>query len=164
MINYGYTIKKSKTMQKQLEMLKKSRQLTLKAIENCNIEQLNKIPEGFKNNIAWNITHLVVTQQLLCYKLAGLDCLISEEKINNFQKGTAPTYIISNEEFEIIKKQFLELPEKLKEDYSKGTFKNYIEYKTSVDITLNNIEDGIVFNLYHEGIHLGIILQLLKFI
>lgn len=151
-------------MQKQFEMLKKSRQLTLKSIENCTIEQLNKIPKGFKNNIAWNIAHLVVTQQLLCYKLAGLDCLISEETITNFQKGTAPTYTISNEEFEIIKKQFLELPERLEEDYTKGIFKNYYEYKTSVDITLNTVEDGIVFNLYHEGIHLGIILQLLKFI
>ncbi|WP_456379299.1 DinB family protein [Lutibacter sp.] len=151
-------------MEKQFEMLKKSRQLTWKAIENCSMEQLNKIPEGFKNNIAWNITHLVVTQQLLCYKLAGLDCLISEEMILNFQKGTSPTYTISEKEFEAIKKQFIELPKKLEEDYAKGIFKNYAEYKTSVDITLNTVEEGIIFNLYHEGIHLGIILQLLKFI
>lgn len=151
-------------MQKQFDTLKKSRLLTLKIIENLTIEQLNKIPEGFKNNIAWNITHLVVTQQLLCYKLSGLKCLISEELITNFQKGTAPTYTISEDEFETIKKQFIELSDRLKEDYNTGLFKNYIEYKTSVDITLNNIEDGIIFNLYHEGIHLGIILQLLKFI
>lgn len=151
-------------MKKQFEMLKKSRQLTLKAIENCSMEQLNKIPEGFKNNIAWNITHLVVTQQLLCYKLAGLDCLISEEMILNFQKGTSPTYTISEIEFETIKKEFIELPIKLEEDYAKEIFKNYLTYETSVAITLSTIEDGIIFNLYHEGIHLGIILQLLKFI
>lgn len=151
-------------MQRQVDTLKKSRQLMLKIIENLTIEQLNKIPKGFKNNIAWNITHLVVTQQLLCYKLSGLDCLISEEMIHNFQKGTAPTYTISEEEFKTIKEQFLEFPDRLREDYDKGLFKNYFEYKTSVDITLNSIEDGIVFNLYHEGIHLGIILQLLKFI
>jgi hypothetical protein len=151
-------------MERQIETLKKSRQLTLKIIENLTIEQLNKIPEGFKNNIAWNVTHLVVTQQLLCYKLAGLDCLVSEEMITNFQKGTAPTYTISETEFETIKEQFLQLPIKLKEDYSNNLFKNYIEYKTSVDVTLKSIEDGIIFNLYHEGIHLGIILQLLKFV
>jgi len=151
-------------MQKQFDTLKKSRLLILKIIENLTIEQLNKIPVGFKNNIAWNITHLVVTQQLLCYKLSGLDCLISEEMIANFQKGTTPTYTISEDEFNTIKEQFLELPEQLKKDYNHKLFKNYIEYKTSVNIKLNSIEDGIIFNLYHEGIHLGIILQLLKFV
>jgi hypothetical protein len=151
-------------MQQQFNVLIKSRELTLKAIENCTIEQLNKIPEGFKNSIAWNIAHLVVTQQLLCYKLSGLNCLVSDEMITNFQKGTAPTYSVSETEFENIKKQFISLPEILIEDYSKGIFHKYVEYKTSVDITLNTIDDGILFNNYHEGIHLGIILQLLKFI
>jgi len=151
-------------MQKQFEMLKKSRQLTLKTIENCTIEQLNKIPTGFKNSIAWNIAHLVVTQQLLCYKLSGLNCLISEDMIEKFQKGTSPTDTISEAEFEAIKKQFIELANRLEEDYQKGIFKKYIEYKTSVDITLKTIDDGIMFNTYHEGIHLGVILQLLKFI
>lgn len=151
-------------MQKQFDTLKKSRQLILKVIKGLTIEQLNKIPEGFNNNIAWNVAHLLVTQQLLCYKLAGLDCLVSDKMITNFQKGTAPTYIISESEFEIIKEQFLYLPNKLKEDYSTNLFKNYSEYKTSVDVTLNSIEDGVVFNLYHEGIHLGIILQLVKFV
>ena len=151
-------------MQKQFETLIKSRQLTLKAIRGLTIEQLNKIPGGFKNNIAWNVAHLVVTQQLLCYKLAGLDCLVSDKMIANFQKGTSPTNTISEAEFETITAQFLQLPNQLKEDYSNSLFKNYSAYKTSVDVTLNSIEDGVIFNLYHEGIHLGIMLQLLKFV
>lgn len=151
-------------MQKHFDTLKKSRLLTLKAINGLTIEQLNKIPEGFKNNIAWNVSHLVVTQQLLCYKLSGLKCLISDELIVNFQKGSAPSYKISESEFEEIKKLFLELPDNLMEDYANGIFKSYNEYTTSVDVTLGNIDDAIIFNLYHEGIHLGIVLQLKKFI
>ncbi|MGV8947381.1 MAG: DinB family protein [Lutibacter sp.] len=151
-------------MQKQLEIIKQSRKLVLKIIEGLSIEQLNKIPDRFKNNIAWNIAHVAVTQQLLCYKLSGLNCLVSEEMIANFQKGTAPTYPISEAEFETIKTLFLELPTRLEEDYNKGIFKNFIEYKTSVNITLNHIEDGINFNIYHEGIHLGVILELMKFV
>jgi hypothetical protein len=151
-------------MQKHFEILLKTRQLLLNLVENYTMEQLNKIPQGFKNNIAWNIAHLAVTQQLLCYKLSGLSCLVSEEMIAKFQKGTAPNYIISKDEFESIKLQFSQLPVKLEVDYNKGIFKNYFEYKTSVDITLNSIDDGIMFNTYHEGIHLGIILQLMKFV
>lgn len=151
-------------MQKRFDTLLKSRQLTLKVIQNLTNEQLNKIPAGFKNNIAWNVAHLLVSQQLLCYKLSGLECLVSAEMIENFQKGSAPNYIVSTEEFETIKETFLKLPVKLNEDYSKGIFKNYTEYTTSVKVTLSNIEDAIDFNLLHEGIHLGIILQLAKFV
>jgi len=151
-------------MQKRFDTLLKSRQLTLKVIQNLTNEQLNKIPQGFKNNIAWNVAHLLVTQQLLCYKLSGLDCLVSTEMIEDFQKGSAPKYKVTNEAFETIKEQFIQLPVKLDEDYSKGIFKNYTEYTTSVNVTLINIEDAIDFNLFHEGIHLGIILQLAKFV
>lgn len=151
-------------MQKRFDTLLKSRQLMLTIIENLSNEQLNKIPTGFKNNIAWNVAHLLVTQQLLCYKLSGLDCLVSNKMIENFQKGSAPNYIVSEKEFDTIKKQFLQFPVQLNKDYEKGIFKNYTEYSTSVNITLSSIEDGIDFNLYHEGIHLGVILQLLKFV
>jgi hypothetical protein len=151
-------------MQGQFNILKKSRLLTLKAINNLTIDQVNKIPQGFKNNIAWNMAHLVVTQQLLCYKLSGLECLVSDELINNFQKGSLPSYTISEKEFEMIKKQFTDLPIKMEEDFEKGVFKNYNSYTTSVDITLNDIKGAISFNNYHEGIHLGVILQLKKFI
>jgi len=151
-------------MQKHFDILIKTRQLLLKITEHLSMEQLNKIPQGFKNNIAWNIAHMAVTQQLLCYKLSGLNCLVSDEMIADFQKGTAPNHTISKEEFETIIEQFLRLPLQLEEDYNKGIFKNYSEYKTSVNITLNSVDDAIMFNTYHEGIHLGIILQLMKFV
>jgi len=151
-------------MQKRFDDLIKTREFLLKVTENITIDQLNKIPEGFKNNIAWNIAHLVVTQQLLCYKLAGLECLVSNEMVENFQKGTSPNYTISEAEMETIKIQLLELPIKLKEDYSKGIFKNYNTYTTSIGVSLNSVDEAIAFNSYHEGIHLGIILQLKKFV
>ena len=151
-------------MQKNFNDLLQTRKFLQSKIENLTIEQLNKIPKGFKNNIAWNFTHLVVTQQLLCYKLSNLDCLVSKEMIENFQKGSVPNYEITSEEFEKIKALFMQLPIKLEEDYNAGVFKEYGTYKTSIGVTLNSVEDAISFNLYHEGIHLGIILQLLKFI
>lgn len=151
-------------MQHHFITLKQSRKLISKLIENFSIEQLNNIPTGFKNNIAWNIAHLMVTQQLLCYKLSGLPCLISDEMIQKYQKGTVPNETISINEFKTIKELFLNLPNKLEIDYVEGIFKEYNKYTTSVNITLNSIEEGISFNNYHEGIHLGIILQLAKFV
>ena len=36
----------------------------------------------------WNIAHCIVTQQLLTYKLSGLEGVISDEMIAKFRKGT----------------------------------------------------------------------------
>lgn len=151
-------------MNTQFEILKKSRRLILKKIENLSIEQLHLIPEGFTNNIAWNLAHLVVTQQLLHYKLSGLNCLIPDDLIDNYKKGTFPTDTFSEEDFEQIKELFIGLPNTLEEDFEAGIFKEYITYKTSVDFSLDSIETAISFNNLHEGIHLGIIMSLIKLV
>jgi hypothetical protein len=140
-------------MKNQFTILKKSRALTLKAIEGLTLEQLHKIPDGFKNNIAWNIAHLVVTQQLLHYKLSGLDCLCPDTLIENYRKGTFPTTRFSQEEFDEVLDLFKGLPETLEEDFEAGIFEQYTEYPTSTGIVLNAIEIAIPFNNYHEGIH-----------
>ena len=149
-------------MQKQFEILKANRVLILKIIEHLSVEQLNKIPDGFKNNIAWNIAHLVVTHQLLCYKNSGLNILVPEEMIERYKKGTAPTNNMNEEEIAYVKEQLLALIDTFKEDYNANIFNEYTAYPTSVHITLNNIDEAFQFNNYHEGIHLGIILSLIK--
>lgn len=151
-------------MESVFDGLNKGRVLMLKAIDGYSIEQLNKIPDGFSNNIAWNIAHLVVTQQLLCYRMSGLPCLVSDEMIELYKKGTAPTKTVSKEEFEEIKQLFISLPLKFEEDYNNKIFQDYTSYTTSVNVTLYDIESAGTFNLFHEGIHLGAILALRKLV
>ncbi|WP_422089706.1 DinB family protein [Tenacibaculum ovolyticum] len=151
-------------MNTQFEILKKSRELILKKIENLSIEQLHLIPDGFKNNIAWNVAHLVVTQQLLHYKLSGLNCLASDELIEGYKKGTLPTGIFSEEEFEEVKELLIGLPDTLKEDYEAGIFTEFTTYETSLGFVLDSVETAIAFNNLHEGIHLGTIMALTKLV
>ena len=151
-------------MQKHFETLRESRKMILKIIAQLSIEQLNKIPQGFHNNICWNVTHLLVSQQLLCYKLSGLESELSEDLIENFKKGSAPTFTMSSSAFDEVCTKFMGFVDTLELDYNRGHFQSYNAYTTSVNVTLNTIEDAIVFNTYHEGIHLGIILQLLKLV
>lgn len=151
-------------MEKQFEILRANRALILKIIENLSIEQLNKIPEGFKNSIAWNVGHLVITQQALCYRLAGLPISVNEEMGERFGKGSTPHNDVTREEFEKIKEQLIILPGSFEEDYKAGIFTNYKSYTTSANVTLNSINDGIEFNNFHEGIHLGVIMTLKKLV
>jgi len=151
-------------MKHQFVNLKKGRMLMLKVIDGLTIEQVNTVPKGFNNNIAWNVAHLVVTQQLLCYKLSGLPCAVSDEMIAAYKKGTSPSKEISSEEFEEVKKLFVSLPVRFEEDYDAGLFKAYNEYTTSVGVTLSDIETACSFNLFHEGIHLGVLLALKRLV
>lgn len=151
-------------MKTQFNILTKSRELVLKVIDGLTLEQLHKIPEGFNNNIAWNIAHLVVTQQLLHYKLSGLNCLCPEELIDTHRKGTTPTKIFTQEEFNEVLELFTALPKTLEEDFNAGIFEKYTEYPTSTGFVLDSIENAIPFNNLHEGLHLGTIMALKKLV
>ncbi|MEL4306803.1 DinB family protein [Joostella sp. CR20] len=146
----------------QFEILEKSRKAVLKATENLSEEQINQIPTGFKNNIAWNVIHLLVTQQLLCYKLAGQPMYVSDALVNDYRKGTAPNpeKPVSLEDFNAYKEELMLNIERIKQDYKSIT--SYNSYTTSVGMTLASIEDAITFNNYHEGLHTGFINALLR--
>ena len=148
----------------QFEVLKKSRSLVLKFIEGLTMKQLSEIPKGFNNNIAWNVAHLVVTQQLLHYKLSGLQCLVSDELIEGYRKGTKPEHPFTEDEFEEVKELLIALPDTLKEDYDVGIFKEFTQYETNSGFILSSFEHAIAFNNLHEGTHLGTIKAMRKLV
>tara|TARA_R110001583_G_scaffold883_1_gene7930 strand:- start:1430 stop:1897 length:468 start_codon:yes stop_codon:yes gene_type:complete len=125
-------------------------------------ELLLKIPNGYRNNIWWNIAHVVVTQQLLVYKLSGVDMKIPLELIDKFKKGSVPDGTATDDEIDMIKGFLFSTIEWAQEDYENGVFKDFVVYETSAKVTLNNVEDAIAFNLFHEGLHLGVVLSLKK--
>ncbi|MBC8766660.1 DinB family protein [Arenibacter sp. BSSL-BM3] len=125
-------------------------------------ELLLQIPDGYRNNIWWNIAHVVVTQQLLVYKLSGQPMRLDDALVEKFKKGTVPDGMATDKELQLVEDLLLPTVTWMQEDYEKGIFKGYNEYTTSANVTLSNVEDAIMFNVYHEGLHLGAILSLLK--
>lgn len=146
------------------DLLKKSRLLILKLIEGFTLDQLNKIPEGYGNNIIWNVGHLIVTQQLLCYKLSRAPMNVSDEMVEKYRKGSAPKADVNQAEVDELKRLFVELPDQFEKDINKHIFKEYDSYTTSVNVTLTDIDSANAFNNFHEGIHLGVILALRKLV
>lgn len=142
----------------------KNRKLLESILDNYSLEELNKTPEGFSNNIIWNIAHTIVTQQLLVYRLSGLPCIVSDDMIEEFKKGTKPERDLSQAEVDAIRNLLFSTIEKTKEDYKNKVFQQFNEYTVTTKSTLTNVEEAIDFNCYHEGIHLGIILSLRKFV
>jgi len=52
-------------MNQTFDITRKSRKLLSQFLEDYTLEQLNAIPEGFSNNLIWNLVHIVVVQQML---------------------------------------------------------------------------------------------------
>jgi hypothetical protein len=151
-------------MKVQFDILTKTRSIILYYIKELSLDQLHIIPDGFNNNIAWNIAHLVVTQQLLHYKLSGNDCLVSDELIAAYQKGTSPSVKFSQQAFDEVLELFQGLPSTLEEDFEAGIFKEYSAYKTSTGFVIDSMEKAIIFNNFHESLHLGVIMSLKKLV
>ena len=121
------------------------------------------IPKGFNNNLYWNVAHCVVTQQLLCYKLSNNNIIIDSELVELYKKGTKPQVGVPNIiEVGKVKDLLFTAVEQIEKDYEAGLFKNYKQYETSYGVTLNSIDDAILFNNSHEALHLGYMLAMSK--
>ncbi len=125
-------------------------------------DDLTTIPKGFKNNILWNIAHSITIQQRLAYSLSGEKMHIPEDFVEKYGNGSVPEENITAEEINRVESLLFSPLEKTKEDYEKGIFKTFTTYTTSAKITLKNIDDAILFNSYHEGLHLGYIFAIRK--
>jgi len=144
------------------DILEKNRALMASFLDHFSVEQLNKVPEGFNNNIIWNIAHLIATQQLLTYKLSGLPMRVDEAFVDTYRKGTKANGVVSADDIATIKSMLFSSVEQTKTDYANGLFKTFNAYTTSTGSTLTSFEDAMAFNNYHEGIHLGYILAMKK--
>jgi hypothetical protein len=133
-------------------------------LKSHTLDQLNKIPEGYNNNLIWNIAHVIVVQQMLVYKLSGLPMMISDEMVEQYKKGTKPEHIATQAEVDAIQIALEETINQTEIDLENKIFTNYQEYPTSAGIVLKSAEEAMAFNDFHEGLHIGIIMSIRKFV
>lgn len=147
-------------------ILSKTRANVKKLVTSCSLDQLNKIPEGFSNSIMWNFGHIVITQQLLCYKLSNTEMFVNNDLIEKYRKGSKPdsNSPVSQEEYDTLMSLFDRSPALMEADYENNRFGEYKEYTTSYGMTLSSIEEAIRFNNVHEAMHLGQCIFLKKFV
>ncbi len=143
-----------------INILKKTRQLTHQAVSELSHEAYLTIPPGFDNNIAWNVGHIIVVQELLSYKLCGVEMAVSEEQVAMFKNGTSPADWQREPDVPHLLEQLLALPQRLEADYRSGVFSKFQPFTTSTGVYLPTLAEALVFINFHEGLHLGFILAL----
>ncbi len=151
-------------MEASLKTLTTNRSILSSFLEKYSLEELNQIPADFNNNIIWNIGHIIAVQQRLVYALSNLPMYISDDLFNLYKPGTKPLIAATQEEVDTLKTLLTSLADNTKNDLAAGKFQTYKEITTSTGFNLASIEDAMTFNNFHEGLHLGYILSIRKFL
>ena len=145
-----------KKMNQTFEITRTSRKIVSQFLENHTLEQLNKIPEGFKNNLIWNIAHIVVTQQLLVYKFSGLSMMVSDELVQKYMKGTKPEHIATEAEVDEIKFLLSKTIDQTKEDFDNTIYLKLRQCNFEVKLGSVSFLDKKINNLkafYQKNLH-----------
>jgi len=149
-------------MNKGHDFIRKARLALTNITKELSIEQLNQIPTGFSNNIIWNMAHLIATQQIVCYRRAGVATVVDTEFVDAYAPGTRPERLITEEEVLRIQELFFTSLDRYELDLHAGLFDNYTAWTTRAGVDVNSINDADAFLPYHEGMHVGYVMALRK--
>ncbi|MEQ6118638.1 DinB family protein [Reichenbachiella sp. MALMAid0571] len=148
-------------MSKKIEQIKNVRLFILDQIKDLSPKQLNKIPEGFNNNVIWNLSHIISAQQSVCYVRANLPYVVEDKYFSSYQPSTKPEDFIDSSEIENIKELFITSIETFEKDHKEDLFANYTPWLAKpYGIKVSNIEDATDFLMFHEGLHAGYVIAL----
>lgn len=151
-------------MESLFKAFKTSRKLYADFLGKYSLEQLNKVPQGFNNNLIWNAAHIIASQQSLIYTSSNLPMNISQEFFDKYKPETKPTGPVSQQEVDEVKTLLLSMADLTEADYKNGKFITYNERTTRTGFHLGNLQDALQFVLFHEGLHMGYMMSLRKFV
>ncbi|WP_349408952.1 DinB family protein [Pseudalkalibacillus sp. SCS-8] len=139
----------------QFEM---GRKFLMMGAEHITEENADIIPEGFPNNLRWQLGHILVSVEYLVFHQAGEKMNLPEGYAEMFSRGTSPKdWTTEPPKVDVLKAQLSEqmgrvratfdgrLDEKLPEPFKGGPF----EFHT--------VGEMLLFALFHESEHIGCI-------
>lgn len=142
-------------MNYDLQAIRQLRESMLNITADLSLEQLNHVPEGFNNNIIWNMAHVIASEQGICYLRSGLKPRIDEALQAKYKSGTRPEGDVDAEFVATIRGLLLSTVDDLAADLTTGIFQTYDPVVTRYGVPISNIQEGINFLKFHEGFHMG---------
>lgn len=147
-------------MNQQINAVRKTRSFILNLVADLTIDELNEVPEGFNNNIIWNLAHMVAAQQGICYVRPGLPTHITDAFFNSYKPGSKPEAKVDEKGVEEIKSLLFSTLDALEADLARGAWTSYPAWTTRYGNEIGSIEDAVSFLLFHEGLHTGYVMAL----
>ncbi|WP_059174159.1 DinB family protein [Bacillus sp. FJAT-27445] len=133
----------------------------LGCVADLSEEAADNVPAGFNNNIRWNLGHIYLDQLLWIKHLTKEPIEIPEGFNDWFGFGTSPpTWNSQPPSLDELRQLLSSQPDWIKETYGDRLDETFTETESG----MQTIAQVLVRTIYHEGIHLGAIFALRKFI
>mgnify|MGYP001221505563 CR=1 FL=1 len=142
------------------------RQITINTAQGLSEQALDYIPEGFNNNIRWNLGHIFVIQEKFAFQFAGDPLQLPDNFERWFAKGTQPADWQEEQlpSLDELLKLLAEQPVRIgKELHNRLNEQVETPLTTGTGLTLSTIEEFLSYTLFHEGIHFNAINMLKRF-
>lgn len=148
-----------------IEQLQFIRGLTIKAVEGTPERKLDIIPEGFNNNVRWNLGHIYVIQEKLAFHFSGEPMVLPDNFTRLFAKGTKPAdWNEDPPKLEVLVEMLADQPKRIQQSFHHRLEEKVKEpFTTGSGLTLSTIGELLNFSIYHEGMHFNTINLLKRF-
>ena len=139
--------------------LRTTRWHMMREIDGLTDEQFLAIPPGRRDNILWNVGHLLCSFSRLTYVFSGFSLPIPEAYFPLFGKGTDALRWTAPPNVHEVVDRFNSILDDVERDYASGKF---VEYKPLMigPNTIESVEEAVSFHCFHEGLHIGKIIDL----
>ena len=140
------------------EQLRFTRVYTLKVLSSVSKESVDVIPAGFNNNILWNAGHVLGAYEQLLYANTGDAGQLSKEFIDFFKGGTKPgDWQADPPSYEEIVTLLEQQVEQVISTYEGRLDEIILKEMKLGSFEIKTVRDMISFNIFHEGLHAGLI-------
>jgi hypothetical protein len=141
--------------------LESYRSYILAVVEGLTDEKAEVIPEGFHNNIRWNLGHIFLDQYLWIQAVTKEKADVPQQYQSWFGYGTSPkNFTDETPGVEELKALLREQPGKIREVYGHRLDEEF----APTEMGMFTIEQVLVRTIFHEGMHLQTILDIKKLI
>ncbi|MEK3990476.1 DinB family protein [Robertmurraya sp. FSL R5-0851] len=144
-----------------LTQLESYRSELLGVLKGISEEQAEIIPDGFKNNIRWNVGHIYLDQYLWIQAVTNEKTGVPEQFQSWFGYGSSPdSFEKDTPSFQELKQLLSEQPVKIKEMYGERLEEEF----PPTEMGMHTIEQVLIRTIFHEGLHMQAILDIKKFL
>ncbi|GJM76913.1 formate dehydrogenase [Paenibacillus macerans] len=139
------------------EQLNTYRSELLGVVEDITAEEADIVPEGFNNNIRWNLGHVLLDQYLWIHALTKEDIPIPLKFNEWFGFGTNPSHFTEGTpSLGELTKLLRQQPQLIREQNENRMEQPF----PPTGMGMHTIEQVLVRTIFHEGMHLGAILAI----
>lgn len=135
----------------------------LSQMKGLSEEQLLTVPEKLGHNILWNLGHVVHSLYGMTYAPSGLDSPAPETYKEWFKGGTSPATWQTQPNVGEVLEHMKDSANRVAADLAADKFAGF----TVVDlgqVKFPTIEQALGFHLFHEGIHMGMCMEIKKLV